>query len=83
MALRSDRAEAGELGQLVTAGESDEEAIGRATALIESSGARQVTEDEAVRQLAGALECLDTVAVPDPVRSRLVELARFVVEREV
>jgi hypothetical protein len=42
-----------------------------------------VTEDEAVRQLAGALECLDTVAVPDAVRARLVELARFVVEREV
>jgi geranylgeranyl diphosphate synthase type I len=83
VALRSDRPEADELGHVLAAGVSDEEAIARATALIESSGARQVTEDEAVRQLAGALECLDTVAVPDPVRSRLVELARFVVEREV
>jgi geranylgeranyl diphosphate synthase type I len=83
VALRSDRPEADELEHVLAGGVSDEEAITRATALIESSGARQVTEDEAVRQLAGALECLDTVAVPDAVRSRLVELARFVVEREV
>jgi geranylgeranyl diphosphate synthase type I len=83
VALRSDHPEADELRRVLAAGASDEATVARATALIESSGARQMTEDEAVRQLAGALECLDTVAVPEAVRARLVELARFVVERDV
>ncbi|HEX6475730.1 MAG TPA: polyprenyl synthetase family protein [Acidimicrobiales bacterium] len=83
VALRSDHPEADELGRVLPAGASDEATVARATALIESTGARQMTEDEAVRQLAGALECLETVAVPEAVRARLVELARFVVERDV
>jgi geranylgeranyl diphosphate synthase type I len=83
VALQSDHPAADELGRLLAGGVGDEATVARATALIESTGARQMTEDEAVRQLAGALECLDTLAVPEAVRARLVELARFVVERDV
>ena len=68
---------------MLVEGVGDEASVARATELIESCGGRQVAEDEAVRQLAGALESLDTIAVPDPVRARLVELARFVCEREL
>jgi geranylgeranyl pyrophosphate synthase len=61
----------------------DDESVVRATALIESCGAREVAEEEAARQLGEALRCLERLAVPDPARDRLVELARFVAEREV
>ena len=83
VALRSSRPEAEELCRMLVEGVGDEASVARATELIESCGGRQVAEDEAVRQLAGALESLDTIAVPDPVRARLVELARFVCEREL
>jgi len=83
VALRSGCAEADELRRALVDGVGDEETVVRMTALIEACGGRQVAEDEAVRQLAGALECLEEVAVPDAVRDRLVELARFVAEREV
>jgi geranylgeranyl diphosphate synthase type I len=83
VALGSGSAEAEELRCLLAGGIGDDQAVARATALIESCGGRQVTEDEAVRQLAGALESLDELAVPEPVRARLVELARFVGERDV
>jgi geranylgeranyl diphosphate synthase type I len=83
VALGSGSREAEELRGVLADGVGDDGSVARATALIESCGGRQVTEDQAVRQLAGALECLDGVAVPEPVRARLVELARFVGEREV
>jgi geranylgeranyl diphosphate synthase type I len=83
VALGSGSREAEELRGVLADGVGDDGSVAGATALIESCGGRQVTEDQAVRQLAGALECLDAVAVPEPVRARLVELARFVGEREV
>jgi geranylgeranyl diphosphate synthase type I len=83
VALRSGHPEAEEVRRVLVDGAGDEESVARITELIDSCGGRQLTEDEAVRQLAGALDCLDTLSVPDAVRARLVELARFVADREV
>jgi geranylgeranyl diphosphate synthase type I len=83
VALRSGRPEGEEVRSMLVDGAGDEESVARATELIECCGGRQVTEDEAVRQLAGALDCLDALSLPDAVRARLAELARFVADREV
>lgn len=83
VALGSERYEAAKLRRVLASGAQDDKSVSRATALIDSSGARNLAEEEAARQLSGALECLDAVTVPDAVRGQLVELARFAVEREV
>jgi geranylgeranyl diphosphate synthase type I len=83
LALGSERPEAAKLRRVLAGEVRDDKAVARATALIDSSGARQVAGEEAGRQVSGALECLDTITVPDAVRARLVEVAGFVVEREV
>ncbi|WP_030560727.1 polyprenyl synthetase family protein [Streptomyces aureocirculatus] len=51
-------------------------------ALIEEAGGREWTADEARRQHAVAIEALDEVQMPDPVRAQLSALADFVVVRK-
>ncbi|MEV5430413.1 polyprenyl synthetase family protein [Streptomyces sp. NPDC052701] len=60
---------------------SEEEFAARA-ALIEEAGGREWTAEEARRQHVLALEALDAVDMPDPVRARFAALADFVVVRK-
>ncbi|MEV7284681.1 polyprenyl synthetase family protein [Streptomyces sp. NPDC093252] len=60
---------------------SEEEFAARA-ALIEEAGGREWTAEEARRQHLTAIEALDAIDMPDPVRARFTALADFVVVRK-
>ncbi|MFB9463376.1 polyprenyl synthetase family protein [Streptomyces cinereospinus] len=60
---------------------SEEEFAARA-ALIEEAGGREWTAEEARRQHTVAIEALNAVEMPDPVRRQFVALADFVVVRK-
>ncbi|MFD5555243.1 polyprenyl synthetase family protein [Streptomyces sp. NPDC127068] len=60
---------------------SEEEFAARA-ALIEEAGGREWTVQEARRQHAIAVDALNSVDMPDPVRARFTALADFVVVRK-
>jgi geranylgeranyl diphosphate synthase type I len=72
----------GNLRRLLLASREDEDAAARAAELIEKCGGRDATERAAAQHFDAALLALDA-ARPDPAaKSELLELARFVVERE-
>ena len=56
----------------------DEREFAKRAALIEEAGAREWTSQEAHRQHATALAALETVDMPEHVRSQLTALADFV-----
>jgi len=58
------------------------EEVSRATAVLESSGAREEVEALADLHLSAALDCLDRVAMPESVWADLVEVAEFVTARD-
>ncbi len=80
LAAPGDRAE--ELAALLAAPELDEGAIAHAALLVEQCGGRAAAADEATRRLDGALGALEGVGLEPGAHDELVELARFVVERE-
>lgn len=61
---------------------SDED-LALAAKLVQEAGGRDWTMAEAERQLALALQRLDSVAAPERTREELVALARFVTSREL
>lgn len=88
-ALAADGPAARRLGELLAADArssdfanfSEEEFAARA-ALIEEAGGREWTAGEARRQHTIAIEALDEVDMPDPVREQFTALADFVVVRK-
>ncbi len=56
--------------------------MARAARLVEEGGGRTATLEEAERRLTSALAALDAVALAERAREELVEVARFVVDRE-
>jgi geranylgeranyl diphosphate synthase type I len=72
-----------ELGALLAQpdplGEDD---LGRAAWLVEEAGGRAWAENETVRQLDAACQCLADAPIPADVRNELTEIARFVAARE-
>ncbi|MDG9715973.1 polyprenyl synthetase family protein [Streptomyces sp. DH24] len=88
-ALEADGAAAEQLGEMLAADAkssdfanfSEEEFAARAD-LIERAGGREWTAEEARRQHTIAIEALDAVDMPDPVREQFTALADFVVVRK-
>lgn len=82
LALASGRPEAEELRGLLSGELLGDAEVTRAAALVEACGGREATEAEARAFLDGALASLEGLDMADEVRAQLVELARFVVDRE-
>jgi geranylgeranyl diphosphate synthase, type I len=59
-----------------------EDDLGRAAGLIEEAGGRTWAEEETGRQLEAAHKCLADAPIAEDVRSDLMEIARFVADRE-
>ncbi len=77
-----ERHRADELRRLLLNGPLDENAVARATELVEGSGARSATEALAHRHLDVACRSLDGAGLASAACAELTDLARFVVERE-
>jgi len=71
-----------DLRQLLLASGDDEDAAARAAELIEKCGGREATERAAAQHFDAALVALDAAAPEPAAKAELLELARFVVERE-
>jgi geranylgeranyl diphosphate synthase type I len=71
-----------DLRRLLDASRDDEDAAARAAELIEKCGGREATERAAARHFDAALVALDAAGPPPAAKAELVDLARFVVERE-
>lgn len=71
-----------ELSALLAEEHLGEAEIARAAVLVEVCGGRAAAGGEAERRLSNALAVLETVKLEEQARDELVELARFVVERE-
>jgi geranylgeranyl diphosphate synthase, type I len=71
-----------DLRQLLGASRDDEESAARAAELIEKCGGRDATERAAAEHFDAALVALDAAAAEPAAKAELLELARFVVERE-
>lgn len=65
-----------------TTDEPDDHELHQMAALVERSGARAWAREEAWRQVALAADALATLPLHDEPRHRLLDLARFVVERD-
>jgi geranylgeranyl diphosphate synthase type I len=81
-ALASADGHLGDLRQLLDASRDDEESAARAAELIEKCGGRDATEQTAAEHFHAALVALDAAAPEPAAKAELLELARFVVERE-
>ena len=81
-ALADGGVDAKELAELLAAEQLDEAEIARAADLVESSGGRAAAKDEADRRLQSALHALEEAPLARRAREELVEVARFVVDRE-
>jgi geranylgeranyl diphosphate synthase type I len=74
--------ESARLRELLAAAELSDEDVQEATALLDRSGAHEVTAAEAEKQLAAALAELERAPLEPGPREELAELARFVAARE-
>lgn len=81
-ALAAGGPDAAELRRLLANGPLDEAAVARGTELVERTGARRATEQLARRRLDAACRALDAAPLVPAARDELIDLARFVVERE-
>lgn len=82
MALGSGHAAADELRALLSGQLLADDEVARAAVLVEACGGREHTEAEARRFLGAAVEAISAVEIPEATRAELVELARFVVDRD-
>jgi len=81
-ALAAGGPRAEELCALLGREHLEEAQVARAARLVEEGGGRTATLEEAERRLTSALAALDAVALAERAREELVEVARFVVDRE-
>lgn len=82
MALADGGDTAERLRSLFANGTLCDDEVARATALIESCGAREAVAEEAERRLAAALVALDRADLEPAARHELVDVARFVTARD-
>lgn len=61
----------------------EEPALARAAALVEEAGGREWAAAEAHRQIAAARRALRTALFPADVRTELIDIAHFIVDREM
>ena len=84
LALGADGAESRALRALLASpGPLDEDALAQAVALLDGCGAETRTREEAARQIEIAGSALARAPIEPAAREELLELARFVVEREL
>ncbi len=81
-ALAAADGRAGELNELLLAGDLEEQEIARAAALVEACGGRELAREEARARLAHALGSLTSVTLAEEASEQLAEVARFVVARQ-
>jgi geranylgeranyl diphosphate synthase type I len=82
LALHAPGPESNELRDLLTNGPLGGAAVARGAELVEHSGGRQATAALADRHLDAACAALEAADLVPTARAELVDLARFVVERE-
>ncbi len=70
-----------ELGAAFRNGALDDDAVRRATRLVEQAGGREATEEFASTHLAAALAALDSVDLDPAAADELVQVARYICER--